>query len=672
MKKQKTKRSKPVVQPGVSKTGRKFTIRARLTLAFLVILVVPTAGLGWLSYLTAKADITEQFLKNTRQSVETVNTQVETLINTSLEDLKYLSQTVNKDMVDGDESPLLRQILDPIKAVKSEYDHVQFATTEGKLLNSPQQTFAEDFDPRERAWYTLAMENKGQTLVNNPIISQDGKVIVVPSMATADDSGVVSIVLSLTNLAEQINKIKVGETGYVSVLDKDNKYITHPTIEIGSEDTESYVEQMKVEPSGNVEYSSDGTEKIAVYATNEATGWKIVGVIDVEEISAASRGILYTTLIIIAVSIVGGALVAAWIIRSIDVPLKRLMVATNNIAAGDLTNEVKITSKDELGELSGAVNQMSANLRSLVSQVGFNAEQVAATSEELSASSEQTRTTAEYISEAVQQIADGSDRLVNNSAAFNQATEDISKGMNQASSSIQYVTQLTQSANEKAQEGAEVVNHAVAQMNTIHDKVNQTADVVHKLGQKTDEIGEIIGLITQISSQTNLLALNAAIEAARAGEHGRGFAVVADEVRKLAEQSTRSAEQIRKLVQEVRQETGNAVTSMNEGTEVVREGISLVSRTGEAFGVIADSIDQAASETIEVSAIVEQVHASAQSMVEMAQNVAVIAEQSAGNTQSVAASTEQQSASMVEVSASADSLSKMAQELQELIGKFKV
>lgn len=671
MKKTKKSPSKPS-QFDKFRLGKNITIRARLSIAFLVILILPTAILGFLSYRTAKDDITEQFMRNTRQSVETVNTQLDMLINTSLEDLKYLSQIVNGEMVDGDESPELRQILDPIKAVKSEYDHVQFATAEGKLLNSPQQTFAEDFDPRERAWYSMAIEKKGEALVNSPIISQDGKVIVVPSMATADDSGVVSIVLSLTNFAEQVNKIKVGETGTVTVLDKDNKYITHPTMEIGTEDTETYVAQMNAQPEGNVTFSSEGNDKIAVYQTNDLTGWKIVGVIDVEEISAASRGILMTTLVIIAISIIGGSVLVIWVIRSIDLPLKRLMIATNNIAAGDLTNEIKITSKDELGELSAAVNTMSGNLRQLVSQVGFNSEQVAATSEELSASAEQTRATAEYISEAVQHIADGSEKLVNNSSAFTQSTEEISRGMDQAATSIQQVTELTSSANEKAKEGTAVVNHAVAQMNLIHEKVNNTANVVHALGQKTDEIGNIIGLITEISSQTNLLALNAAIEAARAGEHGRGFAVVADEVRKLAEQSTTSAEKIRNLVHEVREETANAVTAMNEGTAVVQEGISLVSLTGEAFNDIVESIDRVASESIDVSAIVEQVHASAQSMVNMAEGVANIAEQSAGNTQNVAASTEEQSASMVEVSASADSLSKMAQELQEVIGKFKV
>jgi methyl-accepting chemotaxis protein len=189
------------------------TIKNRLIIAFLAILILPSSAIGWFSYQKAESQISVEIEKNANQSVQSVDKQINELFSSSLSDMDYLAKTINGKMINGEASPELRKILDPVKAVKPEYDHVQFATNTGVLLNSPQQQFEAGFDPRERPWYSLAMEKKGTALVNNPIVAQDGKVIVVPSKATEDGSGVVSVVLSLTNLSEQVNHIKVGEKG---------------------------------------------------------------------------------------------------------------------------------------------------------------------------------------------------------------------------------------------------------------------------------------------------------------------------------------------------------------------------------------------------------------------------------------------------------------------------
>ncbi len=238
----------------------------------------------------------------------------------------------------------------------------------------------------------------------------------------------------------------------------------------------------------------------------------------------------------------------------------------------------------------------------------------------------------------------GSEKQVHSAAEANQAAAEILRGMNQAALSIQSVADLTTTANEKATAGNKVVTQAMEQMNVMQRSVGHTAEVINALGEKSKEIGHIVQLITEISNQTNLLALNAAIEAARAGEHGRGFAVVADEVRKLAEQSGDAAGQIRQLIGEVQAEADKAVQSMDEGANVILEGIQMVHQSGEAFRDIVKAIEQVAAESQEVSAIIEQVNSSSQSMAEMMEGVAHIAEQSAGNTQNVAASAEEQNA----------------------------
>ncbi|MFC4402517.1 methyl-accepting chemotaxis protein [Gracilibacillus xinjiangensis] len=665
------KKKRTTNQDKSEKKSFALSIKNRLIFSFLIILLLPTAILGYFSFQKSNQELTKQIVENSKQSVEFIDNELDTLIQTSFEDLDYLSKTLTDDMVEGFESPAIREVIDPIKAVKKEYDYVQYVTGDGQLLNSPQQEFSADFDVTERAWYQDALANSGTALVNKPIISQDGKVIVVPSKSAEDGIGVVSIVLSLSNLAAQVNDIVIGQNGYVMIIDEEGKYLTHPTEEIGTESTEPFVSEILNQQSGNLSFKSNGTSEMAIFTTNERTGWKIVGIIDKDEIAEHSEGIFITMIVIIIASLIVGMLVVFGIIRSIHIPLSRLMKATKKVADGDLRENVIVSSSDELGQLSKSVNQMTENLRNLIGQVQQNSDAVLSTSEELSVSAEQTQETADQISHSVQEISSGTELQVSHAKEFQKATTEISSKMTHAAGNVDQVTELSNSTNEKAANGNEVVAKTVKQMDVIQHTVHNTSEVVKTLGEKTGEISNIVTLITDIAGQTNLLALNAAIEAARAGSEGKGFAVVADEVRKLAEQSGAAAGKIKSIIEEVQSEAVNAVQSIEKGNTVVNEGIEMIHLTGQTFNDITKSIEQMASEVIEVSEIVKQVNISSENMEKMADGVADTAQLSADNTQTVAASAEEQSAAMEEVSASAETLSKMAQELKNVIGKFK-
>lgn len=372
------------------------------------------------------------------------------------------------------------------------------------------------------------------------------------------------------------------------------------------------------------------------------------------------------------IALVLAVLIGVFMTRMITRPVLLLVEGAEKIASGDLTqNDINVKNQDEIGELAHAFDQMKQNLRQLIHQVRSNTEQVAATSEELSASAEETNKATEHITVAMQEVAAGAEKQVSSVTQSVESSEEISRGMNKAADSIQSVAQLTVAANERTNLGSDVVNRTVEQMNRVQQSATESAEVAYTLSEKSKEIGQIIELITQVANQTNLLALNAAIEAARAGEQGRGFAVVADEVRKLAEQSANAAGQIRTLIEEIQEESQKAVQSMNNGTQVVKEGLQLVSQTGDAFQDIAQSIKQVAAESQEVAAIVKQVHSNSQQVAEGMKEARQIVEQSASNIQKVAASAEEQNATMEEVSSSAEVLSKMAQDLQGVISKFK-
>jgi len=486
---------------------------------------------------------------------------------------------------------------------------------------------------------------------------------------------------SQDSLSQSINELKTNIEMITPLIQRTETLDTLETLAIFNEQfkakSEEAIAVIKTNQYEADRLASDEAFPIARYirdfadqlAAEQEESMKLGSAENTKMVQSVKANVLFLSIAAFIFAIITGLIVT----RLISNPIQMITRRAEQIASGYLNlDDIKVKNKDEIGELAKSFNHMNHNLRQLIIQIGHSTDQVAATSEELSASAEQTGKASEQISIAMQEVALGSEKQVTGAVESTQAALQITEGMNQAATSIQSVGELMNAANDKAHNGNIVVNQTVEQMDLLYQSASESARIVNTLGRKSEEIGQIVNLITGIAYQTNLLALNAAIEAARAGEQGKGFAVVAGEVRKLAEQSGNAAEQIRELIEEVQAEAGRAVQSMNEGTSVVQEGIDLVHRTGDTFREIAASIEQVTAESQEVSAIIEQVNASSQSMLEMMEGVAHIAEQSSANTQNVAASAEEQNASMEEVTASAEALSMMAQELQEAISKFKV
>lgn len=379
--------------------------------------------------------------------------------------------------------------------------------------------------------------------------------------------------------------------------------------------------------------------------------------------------ITFQAVIMLAISLALYYLLTRPIINRIQASAQLLQI----IASGDLTQkELRVNSNDETGVLINSVNKMAKDIRTILTQVKDTSLQVAASSEQLSASTEQTSEATEQISLSIQEVASGSEKQMANLAQAQGVVSETSRGMDQASLIIQNMSDFSETAKENARFGTQTVSETIEQMNLIQQTVGETAVVIQSLSEKSQEIDEIVAVITHIANQTHLLALNAAIEAARAGEHGMGFAVVAAEVRKLADQSGRSAEEISELLGQVQAESQKAVRFMRQGTMVVEQGMQQVQQSGAVFHDIVSTIEEISSQSHEISAFVQQVHANSNHMVSVMEQVAVISQQSSHNTQCVAASVEEQNASMEEISASAAYLGRMAEELQALIQKFKV
>ena len=353
--------------------------------------------------------------------------------------------------------------------------------------------------------------------------------------------------------------------------------------------------------------------------------------------------------ILVIVTIVLGVLIGlavAWyivngIVRSINVVMGR----AREIADGDLTGEALVVrSKDEIGQLTECVNEMSRSLNEVVGEVGSASREVAGAATEIAASSEEMATSMNEQSAQITQVSSAIEEM---SASVVEVARKSAEAAENANQSGQVAT-----------EGGEVVKETITGMNAIAEAVKSGAASVEELGKRGDQIGQIIEVINDIADQTNLLALNAAIEAARAGEHGRGFAVVADEVRKLADRTTKATEEIAQSIQAIQKETGEAVQRMNAGTTEVESGVEKATGAGR-------SLEQIVSSAQEVASMIQSIAAAAEEQ-------SAASEQVSRNIESISAATRQASEGTAQSAAAATQLSSKSEQLLALVGKFKV
>ncbi|MDO3654431.1 methyl-accepting chemotaxis protein TlpC [Bacillus subtilis] len=392
-----------------------------------------------------------------------------------------------------------------------------------------------------------------------------------------------------------------------------------------------------------------------------------------QSILASLTQSLFTQFAIVLVIVIMVSVILVLVFtRKINKRLNALKSAFESAGNGDMTIEVSDKTGDELSELSVYYNKMRMKLNDTIQTVQQSSLQLASASQQLSAGAEETNQASEKITEAVQQIANGAQdqitRIENSVSSLKQASADI-RDISANTAAIADKGQLAQS---KADIGQKEIANVQAQMDAIHQSIQKSGEIIHQLDGRSKQIEQILSVITQIADQTNLLALNAAIEAARAGEQGKGFAVVADEVRKLAEESQQSAGQISKLIIEIQKDMNRSARSVEHVKTEAAEGVTMIQRTRDAFKEIAAATGEISAEISDLSASVTNISASAHQINDsFAANTADIKE-STKNTRQAAALTEEQFAAMEEITAASETLSQLAEELTGIISQFKM
>lgn len=373
-----------------------------------------------------------------------------------------------------------------------------------------------------------------------------------------------------------------------------------------------------------------------------------------------------------AIGITLGVLAAVLLAYTVYTPLQRIRSKLRYIGEGDLTQAINIVGRDEISRVAEGINLMVERISELIGKSKSLTIMVSSATQELSQRSQVSATLMENMTLQADELSRNASRQAELTDQSRHSISEMTVAIQQMAENVQEVTSSALNAARQAEAGEQQLNLAIGQIATISQTVNSTADIIADLGVKSQEIGQIVDLITSIADQTNLLALNAAIEAARAGEQGRGFAVVAEEVRKLAEESGEAANRIAQLIWEIQNEADRAVKSMADGTREVAKGSEVVNEAGRAFQEIIKAVNIVSQQIQEISAASQEMSASAEMAIRAIEETNQAADDNAQLAKRIGEIVEKQMVAVEEMDAAVSQVGQVIDDLEQSIAFFKI
>jgi methyl-accepting chemotaxis protein len=651
------------------------SLATQATIVMILICVLPLSIIGWYFTNQTMESLTQAAIDKNNKVVDRIASDIGANIQSKK---NFLVITSSMGGIRGMQKDGLENYLTQVKPYYGGNEALFVARTDGnQIFRTDNKALVNIAD---RDYFQKALQ--GTVNFSDPVhskVTNEMTIIASVPIVGADNKvqGILGANLSMQNVNNLVEQILSQNPGYsITIINKNRVPLFYQSdssaVTESKQLNEEYYKEAVEKQSGNTMGIFRNQEYFISYRPIANTDWIAVSTYSKKDALQSAFDMVENSTKIIFLMIIMLLIIGLYVIKKSLAPLQQLAGGADIVAQGNLTHTMDHYRHDELGHVATAFNSMTQSLRDIVQSVKQSSALVLESTNTVAATSEQSRVGSIQVSQSVADIAEKIGHQGKDTKTTEELLQKLVKISVNVSESIQQTAASTDECSAAAAQGQQVINDTVVKMQSIKGLVAGTAKSVEVLGESTKEIGTITAVITEIAKQTNLLALNAAIEAARAGEAGRGFAVVADEVRKLAEQSAKATKNISAIINRIQSESSGALAAMQQSFVNVEQGVLIAQSSDAAFHKIVAGISHVQEQANTIIVETENQVSLCRDAMQAVANISALAASNTGGAQEIAAVCEQQAASAQDITSSTEKLQEMSYKLENLVMQFKV